>query len=135
MSKLKRFALVSVFAGAAALAFGMSRPDETISGYSGEDEFVLAEMMGSPVDVHVTIAFPEEGKIVGQAPCNRYFTSQDAPLPWFQVGPIGATKMACENLDIEQQYFDLLSKATLAEIQGDQLLLSNDSQVLLSFMR
>ena len=138
MSKPKRFALASILAGAvglAALAFAMSRPDETISGYVGAGDFVLTEVLGEPMDTNVTIAFPEEGKIVGQAPCNRYFTTQEAPLPWFKIGPIGATKMACPNLDFEQQYFELLSKATLAEVQADQLLLSDDTQVLLSFKR
>ena len=136
MKLSKRANLLAVLsAGALVLFLAFARSDETISGYAGSGAYQLTEMLGQPVNIQVTIAFPEEGKIVGQAPCNRYFTSQDAPLPWFNVGPIGATKMACPDLDLEQQYFETLMQVSLAEIQGDQLLLSDETQVLLSFIR
>ena len=113
----------------------MTEKDETIAGYAGENSFALKEMLGEPVTARVTISFGEDGQVIGQAPCNRYFATQDAPLPWFSLGPIGATKMACPELEEEIQYFDLLGQATLAEVLGGILLLSNEDSVLLRFER
>jgi len=103
-------------------------PDETVSGQTEEtDVWVLDTINDAPVGVEVTIAFPEEGKVVGKAPCNRYFAAQTVPLPWFKLGPIGATKMACPDLDQEHQYFELLTAMTTSEIQGNVLILRSDT--------
>jgi len=75
----------------------------------------------------VTISFPEEGRIAGQAPCNRYFANQTVPLPWFEVKELGSTKMACPELAMEGRYFELLQKMTTAEITGDTLILKSDN--------
>jgi heat shock protein HslJ len=102
--------------------------DETVSGQTNaNDIWVLGSMNGISIDTRITIEFPEEGRIAGQAPCNRYFATQTAPLPWFEVGPVGSTKMACPKLDLEVQYFTLLQKMTTAEITGDTLLLKADA--------
>ena len=90
-------------------------------------------MLGKPVSAHVTISFPEQGQITGQAPCNRYFAAQEAPLPWFKTGPIASTKMACPDLEIESLYFQTLSRVTLAEVQGDDLILSDGDGALLVY--
>ena len=138
MSKSKRLKWASL-GGLLALfglgAFLMAEKDETIAGYAGQDMFQLVEMNGKPVSKIIMISFEENGRVTGQAPCNRYFATQDAPLPWFKIGPIGATKMACPDLGLEAQYFELLGKVSLAEIAEDVLLLSDDNQVLLSFTR
>lgn len=101
--------------------------DETISGYIlSETEWALVEMGGAPFAAHATIAFPKAGKITGQAPCNRYFADQTAPYPWFEVGQIGATKMACPDLSAETEFFAGLARVTLSEVSGDTLILSTD---------
>jgi heat shock protein HslJ len=102
--------------------------DETVSGQTtASDVWVLNTMNGTSVDTQITIEFPEEGRISGQAPCNRYFATQTAPLPWFEVGPIGSTKMACPKLNLESHYFTALQQMTTAEITGDTLLLKADT--------
>lgn len=102
--------------------------DETVSGQTeGADIWVLATMNEAPVAPRVTITFPEEGRIAGQAPCNSYFGDQTVPLPWFEVKGLGSTKMACPELGLEVQYFSLLQKMTTAEIIGDTLVLRTDT--------
>jgi len=98
--------------------------DETISGFAG----VGSEWryQGSSAGV-VTLAFPEQGQVTGQGPCNRYFAAQTAPYPWFELGPVGSTKMACPELQAEAAYFTNLQAMTLAEVSGDVLILSNDA--------
>jgi heat shock protein HslJ len=110
--------------------------DETVSGQTdGTDIWVLKTMNELSVAPLVTISFPEEGRIAGQAPCNRYFANQTVPLPWFEVEGLGSTKMACPELATEVQYFDLLQKITTAEITGDTLILKSDNGQTLVYVQ
>jgi heat shock protein HslJ len=110
--------------------------DETISGYVDPDTiWMLTDLNGHSPKSEITLTFPEQGKIAGRAPCNRYFGPQTKPLPWFETGPIASTKMACPNLDEESQYFQTLEKSTLAEVSKTTLILSDDAGPLLTYKR
>ncbi|WP_432448796.1 META domain-containing protein [Aliiroseovarius marinus] len=112
---------------AAATTLLSACKDETISGYADpEAVWELTELNGSSFDARATIRFPEQGKITGQAPCNRYFSAQKAPYPWFETGPIAATKMACADLEAETQFFAALEKMSQSEALGSTLILSNE---------
>lgn len=100
--------------------------DETVSRYGGDRLWTLTELDGKPFTARTTIRFGEDGKVSGQAPCNRYFGTQTAPYPWLELGPIGATKMACPDLAEEAAYFDALAAITLVEVSGDVMILSNE---------
>lgn len=100
--------------------------DESISAYlDGTAEFRLNSIDGTPFEADATIDLSKSGKISGKAPCNSYFANQTAPYPWLQAGPIGATRMACPDLDAEIAYFAALREMTHAEVLGDTLILSN----------
>ncbi len=121
-----------------ALAFvvlaGCAVPmSETINGVIPDSTWVLRQMNGEQVQGVITLTFAEDDQITGQAPCNRYATRQSAPLPWFQLGPIAATKRACPLLELEIQYFRALEAMTLAEASEDLLILSNDADQSLVF--
>ena len=110
--------------------------DETVSGQTDSRAiWQLTAMNETPIDINVTITFPEEGKIAGQAPCNRYFGNQTVPFPWFEVSGLGSTRMACQNMELEGQYFALLQKMTTAEIVEDTLVLRNDAGDTLMFKK
>ena len=114
-----------------ALFLFACQKDETISGLTSPTEtWHLTSLNGTVISEPVTLTFPEKGRIAGQAPCNSYFATQTAPLPWFEVGPIGATKRACPSLALEGRYFQALAAANLIERQGDVLLLSGEGVTL-----
>lgn len=114
-------ALVAGFFGLAACA-----GDETISGYADrEATYRLTELGGRPFAATATIRFPDEGRITGEAPCNSYSGTQAAPYPWFDPGPIAATRRACPDLDAEAAFFAALEAMTLAEVTGDVLILTD----------
>ncbi|MEM6406907.1 MAG: META domain-containing protein [Pseudomonadota bacterium] len=99
--------------------------DETLTGYGAQGHvFVLVTINGEPFPARASIAFPEEGQITGQAPCNSFSATQEVPYPWFKAGPILATKRACPDLAQEQLFFDALSRMTLSEVTGPNLILS-----------
>lgn len=100
--------------------------DESITGFVDPSaQYHLVEIDGAPLGANATIAFPSAGDVVGQAPCNRYFATQTKPYPWFALNGIGATRMACPDLDAETAYFAALEAMTLAEVSGGTLILSN----------
>ncbi len=102
--------------------------DETISGYADPDAvYRLAEIDGTPFEPRATIAFRIEGMAEGEAPCNAWSATQSVPYPWFEIGPIAATKRACPNLAAEAAFFETLGQMSLAEVQGPILILSNDA--------
>lgn len=100
--------------------------DETISGQTNvTDVWVLQSLNGQTVTSRITLTFPGKGRIAGKAACNNYSAVQTAPLPWFEPGPILATRIACDALDLETRYFNVLAKMTLIELREETLLLSN----------
>jgi heat shock protein HslJ len=125
---MKNILLLAILTLAACLK------DETITGQTESSEkWVLQSINNEPVGVVITLQFPEKGIVSGQAPCNRYHARQTAPLPWFELTPIVATRMACEHLRLEQSYFDALSNMTLIERSANSLLISNPSGQALQF--
>jgi len=108
--------------------------DETISGYADPVvSYRLEAINDAPFDARATISFPAEGRIEGNGPCNTYSTTQSAPYPWFETGPIAATKRACPDLALESEFFAALPRMTLIEVAGEVLLLTNDAGEVMAF--
>lgn len=112
---------------AGLFGLGQCGKDETVAGYGAADQvWKLAELDGAIFAENATVTFPEVGKIAGQAPCNTYTGNMDAPYPWFEIGPMAVTRMACSNLDAETAFLAALDEMSLSEVSGDTLILSND---------
>jgi heat shock protein HslJ len=102
------------------------RKDETVRAYGGGDHtWVLKILNDAPFPATATLTFPKEGEIAGQGPCNRHFGAMTVPYPWFDAGPIRSTKMACPDLEVEMVFLKALEAATLSEVLGDVMILSN----------
>lgn len=71
-----------------------------------------------------------EGGLHGQSWCNTYFGSYTASAGKVTIGDIGATRMACDQIMDEQNYFNILQKMTLFSITDKVLTLSGDSHEL-----
>ena len=90
-------------------------------------EYRLQSIDGVDFAARATIAFPEEGRVTGDAPCNAWSADQGVPYPWFELGPIAVTRRACLALAEETLFFEALGQMTLAEVQGATLILTNDA--------
>ncbi|MGX0877017.1 heat shock protein HslJ [Roseovarius sp. MBR-154] len=102
--------------------------DETISGHGGGGAtWVLHSIDGTPFTARVTLSFPQEGSLAGEAPCNRYSGAQTLPYPWFRAEALGTTKRTCPDLEAETRYLRTLAAMTLVEVAGDTLLLTNEA--------
>lgn len=79
----------------------------------------------------------EAGKINGTGGCNNYFgtVSMDSSSGNFSASQIGSTKMACDNLSSEQNYFQMLSKANKYVSSGNSLELYQGGLLLLKYKK
>ena len=108
--------------------------DESVAKYGGAGKiWILSEIDGAAFSARATVEFDKAGWIKGQAPYNRYSAKQSAPYPWFKVGPTMATKMACPDLDRENQFFRALGEMSLSEVSETTLILSNDADRTMIF--
>lgn len=119
---------------AALSALPQCQSDETVRAYgAGDSVWRLVELNGAPFEGRATLQFPETGEIVGEAPCNSYSTTMEVPYPWFGTGPLAVTRRACPDLGVEVNFFRALEGATLSEVLGDTMILSDDSGPTLVF--
>ncbi|MCF6232890.1 MAG: META domain-containing protein [Rhodobacteraceae bacterium] len=117
--------LIALFS---ALFLAACREDETVAAYGGAgQQWHLIEIDGKPFNARATVTFPQPGKIAGQAPCNAYSGTMTAPYPWFETGPLAATRMACDALGSETRFFQALGDMTQSEVSGKAMILSNET--------
>ncbi|ASM73458.1 MULTISPECIES: META domain-containing protein [Roseobacteraceae] len=111
-----------------ALTFAMScKADETARAYgAGGKTWTLTEIDGQAFKAAATLRFPETGKIAGQGPCNGFAGTMTTPYPWFDAGPLQATRRACPALADEARFFTALEDMTLIEVLGDVMILKNE---------
>ena len=111
---------------AAAMLAGCEK-DETLTAFgAGEFTWQLTEINDAAYSATATISFATAGEVSGQASCNSFSASQNAPYPWFETGPIRATRRACPDLKLETEFLGALARMTFAEVLGPVLILSND---------
>lgn len=77
--------------------------------------WVLQSLHGAPFPAQASLSFPNQGRIEGTAPCNRYSATMETKLPAFVVGPILSTRRACPDLALETAYFKALKAVERAE--------------------
>ena len=72
----------------------------------------------------------ENGSVSGAGACNRlmgsYTTGERRAL---KIGPLATTKMACPNLDQEQQFLRALESTTHYDMDGPMLLLLSNGEL------
>ena len=72
----------------------------------------------------------ENGSVSGAGACNRlmgsYTTGERRAL---KIGPVASTKMACPNLDQEQQFLRALESTTHYDMDGPMLLLLSNGEL------
>lgn len=94
-------------------------------------DWTLVSLDGTAFAARTTLRLEDEGKLAGQAPCNRYFGQVTGTLPEFRPGAIGATRMACDDLALESDYFTALQAVDRATLSVDELHLSGGGHVLI----
>ena len=116
--------VLSLAAGAGLMACA---PDETVTAFMQSDAtYRLMTLDGIPVSADAALQVSEPGALAGEAPCNTFSAEVKAPYPWFELGPIRATRRACPGLAEEARLFETLQDMRFAEVQGSVLILTGE---------
>ena len=117
---------------------------EVLNGCGGETvqlltdtEWVVQQLNGEPVEQNApSLRFHSDGRISGNASCNRYFGEYSITGEGIALKNIGATRMACAPIQMhqEQQFLALLNSVTSLQFDAvGALVLSNGTQQLRLF--
>tara|TARA_R110002020_G_scaffold2967_2_gene13723 strand:+ start:81 stop:485 length:405 start_codon:yes stop_codon:yes gene_type:complete len=100
-------------------------------GWYGK-HLTVVEMMGTPVqtsgspnDAHL-IFNSKNGVVNGSGGCNRIFGDYTLDRKnSIRFSEIGATRMACQNMNFETRFLDLLDQVRYYEFKDDMMLLKS----------
>ncbi len=91
-----------------------------VTNYNNGNEAVVSVLL----DTELTVSFSADGQISGQA-CNNFFGGYTVDGSAISIGPLGATRMFCEQpegaMDQENQLLAALESAATFSIRGDML--------------
>lgn len=82
-----------------------------------------------------TIEFASEENISGFGGCNRYSSNVEIDGQKITFGPILSTRMACQDMNTEVNFFKALSEVNAISVSRDTLSLSLDQKTLLVFTK
>ena len=87
-----------------------------------------------PEDSGMYVQFEVDGSIKGHGGCNGFFGSLQQSESGFEVGPLGATRMACpeEVMDREMAFLDAVQKTQGFESGGSSMSLLNEASGILA---
>ncbi|RHR76111.1 META domain-containing protein [Odoribacter sp. AF15-53] len=74
-----------------------------------------------------------EKKVFGRAGCNRFFGAYEQDETQLTFSGMGATKMACPDMDIETTFFKVLEDTKSFVIKNNKLTLKDDNNVIAVF--
>lgn len=84
----------------------------------------------------INLQFMKESEIraSGFSGCNRYFSTVNLDESSIRFEQVGATLMACPEMETEQMFLDLLPKIDRYELHGNELTLYQGKIVLFRFV-
>ena len=97
---------------------------------SGEFEEIKFKERGS--EVFITLE-SDNKKVFGRAGCNRFFGTYEQNESQLTFSGMGATRMACPDMDIETSFFKVLEDTKSFIIKNDKLTLKDNNNVIAVF--
>lgn len=102
------------------------------------NSWALKTMKGSPVTPptakDLTLLFDKSGsKISGFGGCNSFFGNYTVDKDAMTISGLGSTKMACDDMNPESDYFNLLQKTDKYKIVSNTLTLYSSGTAVLTF--
>jgi len=74
------------------------------------------------------VRFEAEGRVAGHGGCNRFFGSYQITDGQISIGPLGATRMACpeHDMNLETEFFQALEQARGFSRDGARLVFTDE---------
>lgn len=85
--------------------------------------------LAPPDHAGLFVRFESDGKLAGHGGCNGFFGSYELQGGKIEIGPLGATQMACEQaiMDREARFLTALAAVATFERDGTSLTLRDES--------
>jgi heat shock protein HslJ len=75
----------------------------------------------------------KEKKAIGSGSCNGFSATYELKESLgIAISKVASTKMACDSIDFEQRFFDMIETADGYQIKGDELILSKAKILVLA---
>ena len=90
-----------------------------------------------PEDSGIFVSFEVDGGIKGRGGCNNFFGSLEQTEAGLEIGPLGATRMACPEpiMSREMAFLEALQKTRDFQVSNDSMrLLDDEGSVLAEFV-
>jgi heat shock protein HslJ len=94
----------------------------------------LVSLNGADFAATATLSFLADGTLQGEAPCNGFGGQLTALPPDWAMGPVRATRMACDDLAAEQVFFAALTAMTAAAVTAESLILTGPEGAVMVFV-
>src|SRR5208283_1153990 len=93
-----------------------SRPNSAPVSLTGT-EWVLQDLAGTPAlpNGKATLAFPEAGRVAGNASCNRFTGSAEVSGDTIKFAMLASTRMACVDNAVSSQEMEYLKALAAAK--------------------
>ena len=114
---------------------GMSGGGAGMTGISWRPAVIGSSLIAA--DSGMTISFDVDGSIKGNGGCNGFFGSLQQSGSGIEVGPLGATQMACKEpvMALEKRFLDAVQKTRgFQEGSDGAQLLDGDGNVLVELV-
>ena len=104
-------------------------------------KWVLQTLNGEEVKLtdqnsEIFIQFNEaEQRVNGRAGCNRFFGNYEMEGRKLKFSPMGATRMACPDLQIETAFFQMLDEVDALTIKDNKLTFESKEKVVAVFRK
>ncbi len=93
-------------------------------------QLVRVNATGITPNDNFEITFNKDKSVNGIGACNRFFGKYEADGGKLKIGPLGATKMMCPDMELENAFLQMLDKIDTYTIDGNTLLLLYDGELL-----
>ena len=80
-----------------------------------------------------TLVFSDSSAVYGSAGCNRFFGNYEMDGDKLKFSPLGATRMACPDLQLETEFFKALETVDTYSIKDGLLSLKSKDKVVAVF--
>lgn len=116
-------ATIIALAGCCACRKGKSNAAMTLTGVTWQADKIGSGSL-TPQDDSFTLRFDADNKVSGCGACNRFFGSYRSDAEGkLTFGELGATKMMCPDMELEDRMFDALHRTVSYSFDSRTLLL------------
>lgn len=123
---------------ALGLLIALSAPAGVASAQSADplapgQDWRLVQLNGAEFTPLARFNIAIDNRMAGKAPCNTFVGTVEGDASSFKIGPIAATRMACDNLDAETTFFQGLESANSARLDGETLIFTGEGGLEMVF--